>query len=58
MPFMAQGLPVLASALSTVVSRRNVVRFEVLRSFAPAAPVPVRFEYRPLNTAWGNPLGG
>ncbi len=50
MAFMAQGLPVLDSALSTVVSRHNVVHFEVLRSSALATPVLVRFEYRLPNT--------
>src|SRR3712207_2817377 len=52
MALVAQGLPILDGALATAVSGHNVVRFEVLRSSALAALVPVRFEYRLLNTPW------
>ncbi len=50
--FSAKGLCVLEVVLAAVVHRSYVVHFEVLRSSALAAPMPVRFEYRVPNTPW------
>jgi hypothetical protein len=50
--FMAQGLTVLEGVLAAAVDRLYVDHFEVLSSAAPAAPVPVRFEYRFPDAPW------